>query len=339
MRPRRPLRSPIRSPAKSDGAYTSTFMIGSRIVGRARVIASLKASRPAILNESSFESTSWYEPSNTVTRKSTIGIAGEIAAHACFLDALFDGRNELPRNRAAENVVDELEVGAARQRLDLDLAVAELPVAAGLLLVPAVRLGRGLDRLAVRNARRLQVDVDAESPLQLRDRHFDVQLPLAREQQLLRLRIAAVADRRILFLEAVHRRADLVFVAAALRLDGVRQHRLRKFQRGKHGRIRFVAERVVGERVLQLRHGAEVAGAQLRHVRLRLALEQHDVAEPLGRVARLVVHGRVGLQHARHDAEHRDAAGKRIGNRLPDERRRRRRSRRTGARSLRPSSG
>ena len=61
-----------------------------------------------------------------------------------------DRRDELPRDRAAEDVVDELEVAAARQRLDLDLAVAELAVAAGLLLVPAVRLGRRRDRLAVR---------------------------------------------------------------------------------------------------------------------------------------------------------------------------------------------
>ena len=88
--------------------------------------------------------------------------------------------HELARDRAAEDVVDELEVGAARQRLDLDLAVAELAVAAGLLLVAAVRFGRRLDRLAVRDARRLQVDVDAEAPLQLRDRHLDVQLALAR---------------------------------------------------------------------------------------------------------------------------------------------------------------
>ena len=107
------------------------------------------------------------------------------------------------------------------QRLDLDLAVAELAVAAGLLLVAAVRLGRRLDRLAVRNPRRLQVHVDAEAPFQLRDRDLDVQLSLAGEQQLLGLRIAAVADRRILFLEPVHRRADLVLVAAGLRLDRV----------------------------------------------------------------------------------------------------------------------
>ena len=84
---------------------------------------------------------------------------------------------------------------AARQRLHLDLAVAELAVAAGLLLVPAVRFGAGRDRLAVRNPRRLEVHLDAEAPLQLRDGDLDVQLSLAGEQQLVRLRIAAVPDR------------------------------------------------------------------------------------------------------------------------------------------------
>ena len=120
-------------------------------------------------------------------------VAGEVAAHARFLDALFDRRNELPRDRAAEDLVDELELAAARQRLHPDLAVAELAVPAGLLLVPAVRLDARRDRLAVGDARRLEVDLDAEAPLQLRDRHLDVQLALAGEQQLVRLRIALVA--------------------------------------------------------------------------------------------------------------------------------------------------
>ena len=131
------------------------------------------------MNDISFESTSWYEPSKTRDAEVDHRVAGEVAAHARVLDALLDRRNELPRNRAAEDVVDELEIGAARQRLDLDLAVAELAVAAGLLLVAAVRLGRRLDRLAIRNARRLQVHVDAEAALQLRDRDLDVQLALA----------------------------------------------------------------------------------------------------------------------------------------------------------------
>ena len=93
-------------------------------------------------------------------------------------------------NRAAEDVVDELEVAAARQRLELDLAVAELAVPAGLLLVPAVRFGRRGDRLAVGDARQLEVDLDAEAALQLGDRDLDVRLALAGEQQLLGLRVA-----------------------------------------------------------------------------------------------------------------------------------------------------
>ena len=52
-------------------------------------------------------------------------------------------------------------------------------MAAGLLLVATVRLGGGLDGFAIRNTRRLQIHVDAEAPLQLGDRHLDVQLPLA----------------------------------------------------------------------------------------------------------------------------------------------------------------
>src|SRR5205814_9636060 len=120
-------------------------------------------------------------------------------------DARFYRRNQLPRDRSAENIVDELEVRAARQRFNLDLAVAGLTVPARLLLVAAVSFGRRLDRLAVRNARRLQVHVHAETPLELRDRHLDVQLALAREQQLFGLGVAAIGDGRVLFLEPVHR--------------------------------------------------------------------------------------------------------------------------------------
>ena len=65
-------------------------------------------------------------------------VTGEVAAHPRVLDPLFDGRHELAWDRAAEDVVDELEIGSARQRLHSDLAVAELAVAAGLLLVTPV---------------------------------------------------------------------------------------------------------------------------------------------------------------------------------------------------------
>jgi hypothetical protein len=63
-------------------------------------------------------------------------------------------------------------------------------VTAGLLLVAAVRLDLRRDGLPVGNPRRLEVDLDAEPPAELGDRDFDVQLALAREQQLVRLRVA-----------------------------------------------------------------------------------------------------------------------------------------------------
>ena len=45
-----------------------------------------------------------------------------------------------------------------------------------------------------------------------------------------------------------------------------------------------------------------------------------QVAEPLGRALRRVLHGRVGFQRALIDAKHRDAAGELIGDGLPHER-------------------
>ena len=80
-------------------------------------------------------------------------IAREEALPADLLDALLDGRDEVARDRAAVDVVHELEVLPAGQRLDLDPAVGELAVAAGLLLVAAVRLGLARDRLAVGDLR------------------------------------------------------------------------------------------------------------------------------------------------------------------------------------------
>jgi hypothetical protein len=67
--------------------------------------------------------------------------AGQVAARRRLDNALFNGRNEIPRHRAAEDFVAKLEPAAARQRLHANLAVAKLPVAAGLLLVPSLRLG------------------------------------------------------------------------------------------------------------------------------------------------------------------------------------------------------
>ena len=198
-----------------------------------------------------------------------------------------DGGDELPRDRAAEDLVDELELAAARQRLHADLAVAELAVAAGLLLVAAVSVDARRDGLAIGDARRLQVHFDAEPPLQLRDGDLDVELPLAGQEQLVGLRIAGVADGAVLLLEPVHRRADLVLVAAALRLDGVGQHRFGEGD-GREGDARRPCRRACRWCACPSawRRRPRSPAFTLRHGHLGLALQHDEVAEPLLRTSR-----------------------------------------------------
>ena len=70
--------------------------------------------RPAVLNDSSLESTSWYEPSYRHDPEVYDRETGKVAALRRFNDSLFDCRNKVLRNRAAEDLVDELEVASAR---------------------------------------------------------------------------------------------------------------------------------------------------------------------------------------------------------------------------------
>ena len=85
------------------------------------------------------------------------------------------------------------------------MAVAELAAAPGLLLVASVRLGRAADRLLVRHARRLQVDLYPEAAPQPVDDHLDMHLREAGDDLLPGLRVTVQIDRRVLFLEAPQR--------------------------------------------------------------------------------------------------------------------------------------
>ena len=67
--------------------------------------------------------------------------------------AFLDRRDEVSRHHAAADLVLELEAGAARQRLDVEHDIAELAVAAGLLLVPAALDDAFLDGFVVADRR------------------------------------------------------------------------------------------------------------------------------------------------------------------------------------------
>ena len=68
-------------------------------------------------------------------------VAGRHAPWSIWARTPFSTRgDELARHRAADDLVDELEARALRERLDLDVAHGVLPVPAGLLDVPSMAL-------------------------------------------------------------------------------------------------------------------------------------------------------------------------------------------------------
>src|SRR5262249_44721633 len=108
------------------------------------------------------------------------GKAGQVAVGGGFDDAFLDRGDVVLRDRAAENLVGELEIRPARQWLHADPAIAELPVAAGLFLVPALYVGFAPNGFAIRNLGGLQHDLDGVAFLQTADDDFDMLLALAR---------------------------------------------------------------------------------------------------------------------------------------------------------------
>jgi hypothetical protein len=104
--------------------------------------------------------------------------------------------NEVARHRAAEDFVAELEAAAARQRLHANFAVAKLAVAAGLLLVPALRLGLAADGFAIRHLGRLERDFGVVALLEPAHDGFNMRLARAGNEELVGHGIAEEAISR-----------------------------------------------------------------------------------------------------------------------------------------------
>src|SRR5690242_6472264 len=83
-------------------------------------------------------------------------VAGEITACGRFDNAFLNRRDEVARNGSAENFAGKLEAATSGHRLHANFAIAELPVAAALLLVPPLRIGLAANGFAVWNLRRLE---------------------------------------------------------------------------------------------------------------------------------------------------------------------------------------
>ena len=208
-------------------------------------------------------------------------IAREIPSGRGLDNALFDRGDEILGNGAAENIVDELEAGAARERLQLDFAFAILPVAAGLLLVFALRVSLGADGFAVGDFGRFERHFHVEALLELGDRDLDVLLAGPGDEKLFRLPVAREAQQRVFLEHAVDGRGKLVFIAARFRFNRERDRGLGEFQfRVMNGRA-FFSQRVAGKGVPEFCDRADVPRAQLGDGRQRLALDEGNVGQPL----------------------------------------------------------
>ena len=227
--------------------------------------------------------------------------AGQLAVLHRLLDPLVDRRPVALRDNAADDLVDELVALVALDRLEDDLAVAELAAAAGLLLVAVTRPRLRADRLQVRNARLVELDVDAEATLRALERDLDVHLAHPGEDLLAGLRVAAQPERRILLGEALDRRGDLLLLALDLRRHGEAHHGLGEAERRRLDRDLAIGEQVAGLHVLQLGDGTEVALAEVLRRCRRLALELQQRAHPLLRVLAVVDERRLG-RHRRPSA-------------------------------------
>ena len=284
-RPRLPFRFPIMSPALFSG--TLNFDVHNRLeqAGFGLFHALLESLRAGEL-KSHFRRIHFVV--GTVEEDDAEihhGTAGQIPFRGCLDDALLDGRDEVPGDGAAEDVVHKLEARPALQGFQLDPAVAVLAVTAGLFLVLALRFGLGANRLAIGNLGRFQSDFDIESPLELRNSHFHVLLARAGEQEFLGLcgsrekrRSRSSSSMRWMAVRAcLHRRATSVQWQTRWRVPPASALGIRSARPCRRGcRPSSVS--------LSLATVAEVTSMEFGHWGLGFALHYSDVRQTLAGV-------------------------------------------------------
>ena len=134
-------------------------------------------------------------------------------------DAVLDRRDPLLGDRSAVDLFLEVEAGAAGQRFHFDDHVAELAVAARLLLVTALLGHRFADRFAVADCRRVALHLDSVAPLQPREDGVQMLVVDAAQADFV-VGVVMLDDQRPIFLaEPLQRARQLDIVLAVRGLD------------------------------------------------------------------------------------------------------------------------
>ncbi|OQA41604.1 MAG: hypothetical protein BWY52_02509 [Chloroflexi bacterium ADurb.Bin325] len=240
-------------------------------------------------------------------------VAGQHPVVHRLPDALADRGDELLGDRAAHDLIHELEALAALLRLQLQDDVGILAAAARLPDEALLDLRLAGDGLAIRHLRPADVGLHAEPAQHPVDQHLQVQLAHPAQHGLAGLLVHAHPEGGILLGQPLQRVGELVLVGLGLRLHRDGDHRLRKFDGLQHDRPGRVAERLAGESLLDAQDGADIARANLGDVLALLGVDLHQPADALLAVAAAVLHRHAGLQCPRIDAHIGHPAHVRVG--------------------------
>src|SRR5918993_1148260 len=180
------------------------------------------------------------------------------------LNALIHAGYVLARDDTTDNLVLEL-VSTLVVVLDVDDRVPVLAATAGLPHETALDvLDPPADRLSVRHLRLADVGVHSELAQQPVEDDLQVQLAHPGDDRLPRLLVAAHAESRVLFGEALECNGQLLLIGLGLRLDSLVYDRLRKYHLLEHDRLAFCSDQ-------------RVAGPSLRETDCRHQLARVDL--------------------------------------------------------------
>src|SRR5436190_2434390 len=251
-------------------------------------------------------------------------VAREHAARERLLDPFVDRLDELLRNRALRGLVLEDVAGARLAGEEMNLHVAVLAAAAGLLGVLHLAVRRTGQRFLVGDLRPADARLDVELAPEAVDDDLEVQLAHAGDDHFTGGLVRLHAEGRILVHQLAEALAELFLVRLGLRLDRERDDRLREVHRLEHDRLLLVADRVAG------RHGAEpdgrgdVPGVDFLDLFALVRVHLQQAPDALALLLGRVVDRRPRGEDARVDADEGQLADERVGHDLEAERRERR---------------
>ncbi len=229
-----------------------------------------------------------------------------------FPQALFHRREEALGNRAAHHALAEFQAVAVAGG-EFDPHIAELAVAAGLLLMAALYLHHLTNGFPVGNLGRFQGDLHAELRLQLGNGHIQVLLTQAAHDQLMGFGIVGELQGGIFFRKTQHALGHLILFSLVLGNDGHGKGRGGIFHTLQHHLPGGRAQGIAGIHGGKLGHRADIAGADIFDVLLLFAYHHHGFSHPLRIAGTHIDQGSLGGDLAGNDLQIGKLADKRIG--------------------------